>query len=76
MFQIRYMLAASQTRDKDSLTEDGVERVIRELRPFFDWVICDSQRSSLMRASAAGDFALGMSASIAFALPLRATAWA
>ncbi|MGH6833462.1 MAG: septum site-determining protein MinD, partial [Methyloceanibacter sp.] len=37
-----FLLAASQTRDKDSLTEDGVERVIRELRPFFDWVICDS----------------------------------
>src|SRR6266487_2206603 len=37
-----FLLAASQTRDKDSLSEDGVERVIRELRPFFDWVICDS----------------------------------
>lgn len=37
-----FLLAASQTRDKDSLTEEGVERVIRELRPFFDWVICDS----------------------------------
>jgi septum site-determining protein MinD len=31
-----FLLAASQTRDKDALTEDGVERVIRELRPFFD----------------------------------------
>ena len=37
-----FLLAASQTRDKDSLTEEGVERVVRELRPFFDWVICDS----------------------------------
>ncbi len=37
-----FLLAASQTRDKDALTEDGVERVIRELRPFFDWIICDS----------------------------------
>ena len=37
-----FLLAASQTRDKDSLTDDGVERVIRELRPSFDWVICDS----------------------------------
>ena len=37
-----FLLAASQTRDKESLTEEGVERVIRELRPFFDWVICDS----------------------------------
>lgn len=37
-----FLLAASQTRDKDSLSDDGVERVIRELRPSFDWVICDS----------------------------------
>jgi septum site-determining protein MinD len=37
-----YLLAASQTRDKDALTEDGVERVIAELRQSFDWVICDS----------------------------------
>ena len=37
-----FLLAASQTRDKDALTEEGVERVIRELRQSFDWVICDS----------------------------------
>jgi septum site-determining protein MinD len=37
-----FLLAASQTRDKDSLTEEGVERVIKELRASFDWVICDS----------------------------------
>lgn len=36
------LLAASQTRDKDALTDDGVERVIGELREAFDWVICDS----------------------------------
>ena len=36
------LLPASQTRDKDALTEDGVARVIRELRAKFDWVICDS----------------------------------
>jgi septum site-determining protein MinD len=36
------LLAASQTRDKDALTEEGVERVISELRRSFDWVICDS----------------------------------
>jgi septum site-determining protein MinD len=36
------LLAASQTRDKDALTEDGVARVIAELREKFDWVICDS----------------------------------
>jgi septum site-determining protein MinD len=37
-----HLLAASQTRDKDALTDEGVERVIRELRRTFDWVICDS----------------------------------
>ena len=36
------LLAASQTRDKDALTEDGVARVIAALREKFDWVICDS----------------------------------
>jgi septum site-determining protein MinD len=37
-----HLLAASQTRDKDALTDEGVERVINELRAGFDWVICDS----------------------------------
>jgi septum site-determining protein MinD len=37
-----YLLPASQTRDKDALTEEGVARVITELRSRFDWVICDS----------------------------------
>ena len=37
-----FLLPASQTRDKDALTEEGVERVINELRSRFDWVICDS----------------------------------
>ncbi len=36
------ILPASQTRDKDALTPDGVERVIGELREKFDWVVCDS----------------------------------
>lgn len=36
------LLPASQTRDKDALTEEGVERVIEELRERFDWIICDS----------------------------------
>jgi septum site-determining protein MinD len=36
------LLPASQSRDKDSLTEEGVARVIAELRDQFDWVICDS----------------------------------
>jgi septum site-determining protein MinD len=37
-----YLLPASQTRDKDALTEDGVAKVIEELRAKFDWIVCDS----------------------------------
>jgi septum site-determining protein MinD len=37
-----YLLPASQTRDKDALTEEGVGRVIDELREKFDWILCDS----------------------------------
>jgi septum site-determining protein MinD len=37
-----WLLPASQTRDKDALTEEGVGRIIDELRAKFDWVICDS----------------------------------
>jgi septum site-determining protein MinD len=37
-----YLLPASQTRDKDALTEDGVAEVVSSLREVFDWVICDS----------------------------------
>src|SRR6478609_7112919 len=37
-----FLLPASQTRDKDALTDDGVAFVIDALRKEFDWVICDS----------------------------------
>src|SRR6202045_146065 len=37
-----WLLPASQARDKDALTEEGVARVIADLRKKFDWVICDS----------------------------------
>lgn len=38
-----YILAASQTRDKDALTQEGVEKVIEELKEDgFDFIICDS----------------------------------
>src|ERR1700748_2204591 len=37
-----WLLPASQTRDKDALTDEGVRRVIADLRSKFDWVICDS----------------------------------
>src|SRR6516165_6003189 len=35
------LLPASQTRDKDALTEEGIGRVIAELRASHDWIICD-----------------------------------
>jgi septum site-determining protein MinD len=38
-----YILPASQTRDKDALTIDGVERVLKELADDgFEYIICDS----------------------------------
>jgi septum site-determining protein MinD len=38
-----FVLPASQTRDKDALTEEGVEKVIKELEHLgFDYVVCDS----------------------------------
>src|SRR5437588_9945875 len=37
-----YLLPASQTRDKDALTEDGVAKVIADLSARFDWILCDS----------------------------------
>jgi septum site-determining protein MinD len=37
-----WLLPASQTRDKDALTDEGVGRVIGELRSRFDWILCDS----------------------------------
>jgi septum site-determining protein MinD len=37
-----WLLPASQTRDKDALTDDGVRNVIADLRTRFDWIICDS----------------------------------
>ena len=38
-----FILPASQTRDKDALTEDGVEQVLHELIGMgFEYIICDS----------------------------------
>ena len=38
-----FILPASQTRDKDALSEDGVERVLNELiKMDFEFIICDS----------------------------------
>lgn len=37
-----FILPASQTRDKDALNLEGVERVLNELRERFDYIVCDS----------------------------------
>lgn len=37
-----YILPASQTRDKDALTTEGVEGILEELKSEFDHIICDS----------------------------------
>lgn len=37
-----FILPASQTRDKDALTLEGVERVLNELSKEFEFIICDS----------------------------------
>ena len=36
------VLPTSQTRDKDALTQEGVGKVLDELRDQFDYIICDS----------------------------------
>lgn len=51
------LLAASQTRDKDALNAEGVERVVAELRERFDWVICDSPAGIEKGAALAMQFA-------------------
>ncbi|MDR1888817.1 MAG: septum site-determining protein MinD [Zoogloeaceae bacterium] len=38
-----HVLPASQTRDKDALTEEGVEKILKELEHMgFEYVVCDS----------------------------------
>src|SRR6201989_1132299 len=37
-----WLLPASQTRDKDALTEEGVGRIIADMRGNFDYILCDS----------------------------------
>jgi len=47
-----FILPASQTRDKDALTTEGVEKVLMELKKEFHFIICDSpagiERGALM----------------------------
>ena len=54
-----YILPASQTRDKDAVTRDGVDRVLKELKQRFDYIICDSpagiERGALMALYFADD---------------------
>ncbi len=37
-----YILPASQTRDKDALTLEGVDKILKALAEEFDYIICDS----------------------------------
>jgi len=37
-----YILPASQTRDKDALSKEGVEKVLNELSKTFKYIVCDS----------------------------------
>ncbi len=37
-----YILPASQTRDKEALTKEGVGKVLEELSEDFEYIICDS----------------------------------
>jgi septum site-determining protein MinD len=37
-----YVFPTSQTRDKEALKRDGVERVLEELKDNFDYIVCDS----------------------------------
>ena len=37
-----YILPASQTRDKDALSKEGVGKVLKQLAKEFDYIICDS----------------------------------
>ena len=52
-----YMLPTSQTRDKEALTRDGIERIMDELGKQFDYVVCDSPAGIEHGAQAALYFA-------------------
>ncbi len=47
-----FVLPASQTRDKEALTQEGVGRVLEDLKGEFDYIVCDSpagiERGALM----------------------------
>lgn len=52
-----YVLAASQTKDKEALTQDGVEKVLEELKKDFEFIVCDSPAGIEMGAFMALYFA-------------------
>ena len=37
-----FILPASQTRDKDALTQEGVAEILEKLKEDFDFILCDS----------------------------------
>ena len=53
------ILPASQTRDKEALTKEGVERVLDELAKDFEYIVCDSpagiERGAMLAAYFADD---------------------
>jgi septum site-determining protein MinD len=53
------VLPASQTRDKDALTQEGVGRVLEELAKGYDYIVCDSpagiERGAMLAAYYADD---------------------
>lgn len=53
-----FILAASQSKDKDALTNKGVKRIIEELKADgFDYIVCDSPAGIEQGALAAMNFA-------------------
>lgn len=54
-----FVLPASQTRDKDALTQDGVGRVLEDLAKDFEYIVCDSpagiERGAMLAAYYADD---------------------
>jgi septum site-determining protein MinD len=52
-----FILPASQTRDKEALTKEGVERVLNELSETFAYIVCDSPAGIERGANLAMHFA-------------------
>ena len=54
-------MAASQTRDMDALTKEGVEKALNDLSDMgFEYIVCDSGRILGMLASNQGTPAVHM----------------